>query len=81
MSYVRTVLVEHPRGGLAMDVRAAGEGVAKMLVTGDVGDDAQLDLRIVRGEQRDLRRAGDEGTADAATQVRSDGDVLEVRIR
>ena len=79
--HFRRLLVEHPGGRLSMDVRPAGEGVTEMLVARDVGEDAQLDLRVVRGEERHVGAAGDERVADPPAERRPDRDVLEVRIR
>jgi hypothetical protein len=73
-------LVEDPCGGLAVDVGAAGERVAKVLIARDVGQDAQLDLRVVGREQRHVRRPGDERAPNPPAQLRTDRNVLEVRI-
>ena len=48
--HVGRVLVEHPRRGLAVDVGAARERVAQVLVARDVGEDPQLDLAVVGGD-------------------------------
>ena len=40
---------------------------------------AQLDLRVVRGDQQPVRRACDEGAADPPSERRADRDVLEIR--
>jgi hypothetical protein len=63
-----------------VDVRLAREGILEVLVAADVREDAQLDLRVVRGEQRDVRRPGDERPPDAPAERRPDRDVLEVRV-
>jgi len=47
---------------------------------GDVGQDAQLDLRVVGREQGHVGRAGDEGPADAPAELRTNWDVLKVRV-
>ena len=72
-------LPEHPGGGLAVDVCLALERVAQVLVAAHVGEDPELDLAVVRGDERRVRRAGDERVADPAAERRPDRDVLEVR--
>ena len=62
-----------------MDVEPVGEGLLKLADIGDMGEDAQLDLGVVEGEQR-LALGGDEGLADAAAFLGADGDVLQVRV-
>ena len=51
-----------------------------MLVAGHVGQDPELDLRVVGGDQRHVGTAGDERAPDPSTERRPDRDVLEVRI-
>ena len=51
-----------------------------MLVAGDVGDDPELDLRVVGGHQHEVRRAGHERPPDPPPERRPDRDVLEVRV-
>ena len=63
-----------------MDVGAASEGVAEVLVARDVGEDAQFDLRVVGGEKRHVGRAGHERAPNPPAQLRPDRNVLEVRI-
>ena len=74
------VLLEHPRGGLAVDVGAALERLLEMHVARHVGQDAQLDLAVVGGEQHAVGVAGHERVPDLAAQLGPDGDVLEVRV-
>ena len=52
---LRRILLEHRRGRLAMDVRLALERRLEVLVARDVGDDPQLDLGVVRGDQHGPR--------------------------
>ena len=73
-------LAEHPGGGLAVDVGLALERVAEVLVAAHVGEDPELDLAVVGGDQRRVRRAGDERVADAPAERRPDRDVLEVGV-
>ena len=73
-------LVEHARGRLAVDVGAAREGLLQVLVARHVGEDPQLDLRVVGGEQASVRGARDEGPPDPPPELGPDRDVLEVRI-
>ena len=53
------------------------EGLDEARVLGHVRDDAQLDLRVVGGEQHRVRAdvAGDEGAADLLAELGADGDV------
>ena len=62
-----------------MDVDAFEEGVAQGRDVRDVGEEAQLDLRVVGGDQHVARR-GDEGFADLAAFLGADRDVLQVGI-
>ena len=77
---VRRLLVQHPRRRGAVDVLAGGEGLLEVLVARDVGEDPQLDLGVVGGEQGQVRRAGDERAPDAPAELGPDRDVLEVRV-
>ena len=62
-----------------MDVDALGEGLLQLRDVGDVGEHAQLDLRIV-GRDAACARRGDEGGADLAALLGADRDVLQVRL-
>ena len=62
-----------------MDVLAAGETFFQGRNVGDMGQQPQLDLRVVRADQH-IARFGDEGVADAAAFLGADRDVLQVRI-
>ena len=73
------VLLEHPRRGLAVDVRPALEGLLEVHVARHVGQDAQLDLGVVRGEQHAVRSPATNAWRIGA-QLGPDGDVLEVRV-
>ncbi len=66
-------------GGGAMHVLALGEGFQQARVVGEVGHDAQLDLRIVGADDTVIRRC-DEGGADTATFGGADRDVLQVGV-
>ena len=57
----------------------SAEGLSERVDAGDVGEDAQLDLRIVGGEQHVAGR-GDEGAADAPAFLGADRDVLQVGV-
>ena len=46
-----------------------------------MGEDPQLDLRVVGDQQQLILRPGNEGTADLPAELRSDRDVLQVRVR
>ena len=70
--------MEDARGGLAVDVGLAFEGVLEVLVARDVGKDPQLDLAVIGGEQRDIGGAGHEGAPDPPSERRPDRDVLQV---
>ena len=76
--HVGRVLVEHAGGCLAMQIRPPSERVAQVLVARHVGQDPQLDLAVVGGDQGQVRRPGHEGAADPPTERRPDRDVLKV---
>jgi hypothetical protein len=62
-----------------VDVFAAAERVDQHLVAGHVREHAQLDLRVVGGDQH-VARLGDERTPDLAADLGADRDVLQVGI-
>ena len=64
-----------------MDIVPVAEGLDQMLVAAEVRHDAELDLRVVRGDDDALRRARNEGLADLLAAFGADGDVLQVRVR
>src|SRR5699024_8228496 len=66
-------------GGAAVDVLPAAEGRLHVLVPGDVGQDAQLDLAVV-GVHKDAARLCDEEAPQLAAQLGADGDVLQVGV-
>ena len=78
---VRGVLAQHPGRGLAVDVGLARERVGEVLVARHVGEDPELDLAVVGGDERRVRRAGDERVPDPPAERRPDRDVLEVGVR
>src|SRR5699024_6403297 len=65
--------------GAAVAVLAVAEGRSHMLVPGDVGQDAQLDLAVV-GVHKDTPRLCDEEAPQLAAQLGADGDVLQVGV-
>src|SRR5262249_44420879 len=74
-------------GGGAVDVLSGTECIEKERLLADVGHEAEFDLRVVRGEERRVVEeavlgtvVGNEGAADAATELRADWDVLEVGV-
>ena len=70
---------EHLRRGHGVDVEAVAEGLLQRLDVGDLGEQPQLDLRIVGGDELVARRR-DEGAADLAAFLGADRDVLQVRL-
>ena len=80
MGDVGRILVEDAGRGLAVDVGAAREGVLEVLVARHVGQDPQLDLGVVGGEEHPIGIAGDEGAPDPPAELGPDGDVLEIRV-
>ena len=62
-----------------VNVVAASEGLDQQRIVGKVRQQAQLDLRIVGGKQH-ISRLGDERCTDLAPKLRSNGNVLQVRI-
>ena len=61
-----------------MNVLSGSEGAVHALVPTDLGDDAQLYLRVVGREQGVLFVARHEGLADLAPLLGADGNVLQV---
>ena len=62
-----------------VNVDAVGEGFGELRDMGHVGEDAQLDLGVIRRDEF-VARNGDEGRADFAARLGADGDVLDVRL-
>src|SRR5205085_9983408 len=71
---------EDEAGRALVYVLALLEGVEHLRVLRDVRQQTQLKLRVVRRDE-DVPTVGDEGAADAPTEFRADGDVLQVRLR
>src|SRR5690606_1190763 len=71
--------VEDFGGGGTVHVQALAEGFQQPLILGQVGHDAQFDLRIVGGHDLVAGRC-DEGLADAPALGAADRDVLQVRV-
>ena len=71
---------EDARRGGAVDVLVFFEGLDERRVPGEVRQDPQLDLGVVRDDEPEARRR-DEGLPDLAPGGRADRDVLEVGIR
>ena len=67
---------EAQRRGPSMDVDAFTERLRELGVAGHMREDAQLDLRVVRGHEREIGVARDERAPDAPAERRTDGDVL-----
>ena len=61
-----------------MDVLAVGKGLPHVLIARNVGHDAQLDLAVIRVQQR-AALTGSEIPAEPAAQFCAHGDVLQVR--
>ncbi|CAM5321942.1 hypothetical protein RLIN73S_06476 [Rhodanobacter lindaniclasticus] len=70
---------EHLGGGGAVHVAAFVERLEQAFVAGQVGHDAQFDLRIVRRHHLPARRR-DERLADAPAFLGAHRDVLQVRV-
>ncbi len=66
-------------GGRGVDVFALAEDLFQDLLVGDVGEDPELDLAVVGGEQP-VALFGDEAGADGAADLGPDRDVLQVRV-
>jgi hypothetical protein len=62
-----------------VNVEAFAEGFLQRLDIGDFGEQPQLDLRIVGGDEL-VTVDGDEGTADLAALLGADRNVLQVRL-
>ena len=73
--------VEEAGRGLGVDVGAACEGVRKTAhAAAEIGEDPQLDLRVIRRQQQSPRW-GDKGTADAPALWSAHRDILHVGVR
>ncbi len=66
-------------GGRRVDILAVVEGLFERINTRHMGQQAQLDLRIIGAQQRRARRRH-EGAANAAAFFAANGNVLQVRI-
>ena len=66
--------------GARVNVFAAAKGFDEDRVFGKMREDAQLDLRIIRGKKQAARRS-DEGGADFAAELGADGNILQIGIR
>ena len=71
--------VEHAHGGRGVHVLAAAEDLLEHILAGDLGQQPQLDLRVVGADQQ-VAGLGDEAGADLAPERRPDRDVLQVRV-
>ncbi len=78
LAELAALLAEHLGRRDRVDVLAALEGLAQQLLAREVGEDAQLDLRVVDREQAVPGR-GHERRAQLAPERRADRDVLQVR--
>jgi hypothetical protein len=63
-----------------VDVGARGERLAEAIIAGEVGEDPQLDLRVVGGQDHLPCVARHERTPDLASELGPDRDVLQVGI-
>ena len=70
---------EHLGRRAPVDVLAPPEGLDQALLARDVGEDAQLDLGVVGGEEA-VPRLRHERRADAPAELGADRDVLRVRV-
>ena len=64
----------------SMNVDSVGEGFLHGNVAAEMGQDSQLDLRIVSANQFPAGFAWNKGAADSFSFRRSDRNVLQVRI-
>src|SRR5215469_14748114 len=71
---------EHFRRGHGVDVELLAERFAQLFDVGDLGEDPQLDLRIIRGDELVTRRRN-EGAANLAAVLGADRNVLQIRLR
>ena len=71
---------EHRGGGRRVNVESLLERFAQLRDVGDVGEQAQLDLAVIRRDQL-LARRRHEGAADAPPFLGADRNVLQVRVR
>ncbi len=63
-----------------MNVVSAAERLHQQRIFREMGQQPQLDLRIVGGEHH-VARLGNESSANLAAQLRADGNILQVRVR
>src|SRR3984885_9573484 len=70
---------EDLRGSEGVDVVAAAVGFDQQRIAREVGEQAEIDLRKIGGEEH-VAGLGDEGGANAASELGADGDVLQIRI-
>ena len=76
----RLVNAEDPRGHRLVDVAVLREGPAQRRIVGVMGEDPQLDLRVVGRQEPPARPARDERLADLAAVLGADRDVLQVGV-
>ena len=79
MRIERTVRTEHAFGRAIVDVDAIAKCVDQRAVAGQMREDAELDLRIVGGNQH-VVRLGDKRAPDLAAKRRPNRNVLQVGI-
>ena len=70
---------EHLRGRDGVDVLAAEERPAHRLIVRDVGEQAQLDLAVIRVHE-DVPALGHEHPPQLAAERRARGDILQIRL-
>ena len=76
-------LRRHPEdngGRQGVDIAIVQEGLDQGRLTGQVGHNAQFDLRIVRRKNAPARFLGPKGFANLAAQLGADGDILEIGV-
>ena len=67
-------------GGGGVDIFAIDEGLFHSFVAAEVRHNAQLNLRVVGGQQGELFAAGHKGAADFLPLFGADGNVLNVGV-
>src|SRR5277367_3375603 len=65
--------------GARVNVFTAAESLHQYWIFREVREDAQLDLRVIRGEKQGTGR-GNESRANFASELRTDRNILQVRV-
>ena len=66
-------------GGGGMDILVLPEGLQQALILGEMGQDPQIDLRIIAGHENGAGRR-DKGLADFPAQFAPDRDILQIGV-